>query len=62
MKIEFDDWLKIMNYWITTGQENGYYIYNLDKWDNEDIYSVITSLNKSDLFAEAVWWSEKDRC
>ena len=60
MKMEFKQWLDMMNLMLDVGKENGYVIYNFEEWDNGyGRYKTIDSFNKSDIFEDTAWYSQK---
>lgn len=47
-----------MNYWLEIGNEKGYVVYDVEKWEQEESYEVIRGFNKSDVFMDAVWFDK----
>lgn len=56
--LSIDEWLKFMNYWLEIGNEKGYVVYDVEKWEHEESYEVIRGFNKSDVFMDAVWFDK----
>ena len=56
--LSIDEWLKFMNYWLEIGNEKGYVVYDVEKWEQEESYEVIRGFNKSDVFMAAVWFDK----
>ena len=58
--INFDDWLKVMNFWLDYGRSKGWDIYNEKRFSEGDGFMVLNGFHKSDMFDFTAWFSEKE--
>lgn len=58
--INFDDWIKIMNFWLQYGRDKGWEVYNTKRLNDGDGFIVLDGFYKSDLFDYTVFFDEDE--
>lgn len=58
--INFEDWIKIMNFWLQYGRAKGWDVYNAKRYNERDGFIVLDGFYKSDLFDYTVFFDENE--